>query len=242
MMTTGDQNDILQRLKATLPRWFSDSTPVLDAVLSGWAQAWSFIYSLYAYAKLQSRVLTATDGWLDMIAGDFFGVSVLRKANQSDTSFRAMIIANMFRERGTRNAIVRVLTDLTGRSPTIIEPQRPADTGALGVSLGLSVGGAIGSLLLPAQTFVVAYRPLTSGIPYVPGLGTAPFGLGITQGGAVLVSLSQIQNSVSDADIYAAIDSVKAAGTVIWTRIQTNKVESVDMLDSTFVLDTSQLL
>ncbi len=38
-------------------------------------------------------------------------------------------------------------------------------------------------------------------------------------GGAVVASLSQIQGAVTDADIYAAIDSVKPVGTVVWTRI-----------------------
>ena len=96
-MATGDQSDILRRLKSTLPRWFGDSTTILDALLQGLAWAASFVYSLWAYAKLQTRIKTATDGWLDMIAADFFGSSLLRTANQSDASFRALIIINLIR-------------------------------------------------------------------------------------------------------------------------------------------------
>jgi hypothetical protein len=218
-MATGDKSDILQRLKAVLPKWFSDSTPILDAVLSGWASSWAFLYSLYQYARLQTRIRTATDGWLDMIAADFFGVSILRKAHQSDASFRATIIANMFRERATRNAIVRVLTDLTGRAPKIIEPQRPADTGIYGGPLiGYGVAGAYGSRLLPAQLFVIAYRPAGSGIPNIAGYGISTGGYS-QPSQAEYASLSMILDTVTDADIYAAIDSVKAAGTAIWTRI-----------------------
>lgn len=218
-MAIGDQNDILKRLKSTLPRWFSDTTPILDAVLSGWAAAWSFLYSLYAYAKQQTRILTATDGWLDMIAGDFFGTSLVRKANQSDASFRARIIINMFRERATRNAITRILKDLTGRTPIIIEPQRPADTGAYGApNCGYGAAGAYGSILLPAQAFVIAYRPVGSGIPNVAGYGISTGGYGQASQ-AEYASQSMVLDTVSDADIYAAVDSVKPAGTTLWTRI-----------------------
>src|SRR5947207_74321 len=130
-MAVGDQQNMLQRLKALIPAtWFGDTSPLLDALLNGLAKAASFSYSLILYATLQTRIKTATDGWLDMISADFFGSSLPRKANQSDASFRNRIVINLFRERATRNAVVKVLTDLTGRAPIIIEPQRPADTGA----------------------------------------------------------------------------------------------------------------
>lgn len=140
-MATGDLNDLRSRIKATLPRWFADSSPILDAVLSGAAQALSFVYSLYLYAQMQTRIKTATDGWLDLIAGDFFGTRILRRANQSDASFRAIIIANLFRERATRTALIQVLTDLTGRAPVLIEPQQPGDTGAYGGTDAITISG-----------------------------------------------------------------------------------------------------
>lgn len=138
-MAIGDQADIFGRIKAVLPnRWFGGISPLLDAITQGLANSSAFIYSLYLYAKLQTRILTATDGWLDMVAADFFGAALLRNANQTDASFRARIIINMFRERGTRNAITKVLTDLTGRAPIIFEPQRPKDTGAYGAAVAVS--------------------------------------------------------------------------------------------------------
>lgn len=218
-MATGDQQDILARLRATLPRWFADENPIRDALLSGLAAAWAFIYSLYAYARLQTRLLTASDGWLDLIAGDFFGAKLPRKANQSDAGYRAQIIINLFRERGTRNAVVKVLRDITGRTPIVFEPQRPADTGAYGApNSGYGVAGGYGSLLLPYQAFVTAYRPTGSGIPNVAGYGIASAGYGVGSQ-AAYASLDMIQGQVTDADIYAAVDSVRPVSTIVWARI-----------------------
>lgn len=226
-MATGDQADVLARLKSTLPKWFGDSNPILDGLLQGLAWAGAFVYSLYAYAKLQTRIKTATDGWLDLIAADFFGTTLLRQTNQSDASFRARIIINLFRERATRAGIIKVLEDLTGRTPTVFEPMRPADTGCYGgPTLGYGMAGGYGSMLLPFQCFVDAYRPTSTGIPDVSGYGLANYGA--TYGGPggygvasqiEYASLDMIQGAVTDADIYSAIDAVKPAATIIWTRI-----------------------
>lgn len=220
-MATGDLNDFRSRIKATLPRWFADTPPILDALLSGLAAGWAFIYSLYLYAQLQTRIKTATEGWLDLIAGDFFGTRIARKPNQSDVSFRSLIIANLFRERATRAALIQVLTDLTGRAPIVIEPQQPGDCGAYGVpTSGYGVAGYYGSLLLPSQAFLIAFRPASSGIPNIAGYGNAPAAYGVPSRGGMYASLTMIQGQVTDADIYAAIDSVKPVGTVIWTTIK----------------------
>lgn len=217
---TGDQDDILARIKRVLPStWFGSDSPLVDALLTGLAATSAFAYSLYQYAALQTRILTSTGGWLDMIAADFFGTGLLRAANQTDASFRARIIINLFRERGTRAAITKVLVDLTGRAPLIIEPQRPADTGAYRApNSGYGVAGAYGSLQIPYQAFVQAYRPLGSGIPYVAGYGASPGGYR-TPSRSDYASLGDVVGAVTDADIQAAIDSVRPAGTIIWMKI-----------------------
>lgn len=219
-MGIGDQTDIFGRIKAVLPnRWFGDDSPLVDALIQGLANSSAFIYSLYLYTKLQTRIKTATDGWLDMIAADYFGSTLIRATNQTDTSFRNKIIVNLFRERATRNSITKVLIDLTGRAPVIVEPQRPADTGAYSApNSGYGVAGAYGSLLIPYQGFIVAYRPLATGIPYIAGYGVST-GAYSTPSQACYATLSQITDQVSDADIYSAIDSVKPIGTIAWTRI-----------------------
>nr|DAL36425.1 MAG TPA_asm: Protein of unknown function (DUF2612) [Caudoviricetes sp.] len=160
-MATGDQDDFVRRLKSVLPvQWFNDSNPILDAVLNGLASALSWVFQLYAYAVLQTRILTATDGWLDIIANDFFGERIKRQAGQTDEDFLNIIRINLFRERGTRQAIIKVLEDLTGHTPRIIEPARPQDCGGYNMPcMGYGVAGAYGSLSMPYQAFVIAYRP-----------------------------------------------------------------------------------
>lgn len=220
-MATGDATDIRARVKSTLPPWFGDTNPILSALIAGLAAALANFYAVYLYAALQTRIKTATDGWLDLIAADFFGTRIARKQNQTDASFRSLIIANLFRERATRKAIIQVLTDLTGRAPIVIEPQRPADCGAYGVpTSGYGVAGYYGSRLLPSQCFVIAYRPASSGIPNIAGYGNAPAAYGVASRGGEYASLSMIIGQVTDADIYAAIDSVRPVGTVIWTTIK----------------------
>lgn len=218
---TGDQPDVLKRLKAVLPPWFGSLTPVLDGVLTGFAYTGSFLYSLYAYAKKQTRILTSTEGWLDMVAGDFFGTSLLRAQGQTDASFLARIRANLLREKGTRNAIIRVLYDLTGRTPIVFESERPLDTGAWNNSSNLALGltGAYGSLIMPFEALIKAFRPLGSGIPYVNGYGQPAGGYNIASR-SEYASLADIQGAITDADIYAAVNSVRPVATTMWTSIQ----------------------
>ena len=74
-------------------------------------------------------------------------------------------------------------------------------------------------MLLPFQAFVTAYRPTGSGIPNIAGYGNAPAAYGVASQGGEYATMSMIQGAVTDADIYAAIDSVKPVGTILWTRI-----------------------
>jgi hypothetical protein len=219
-MAIGDQQDIFNRLKGTIPRWFGDDTPILDALITGIASASAAIYELYQYAKLQTRIKTATDGWLDMIAADFFGTRVLRKAGQSDTSFRATIITQILRERGTRAGIIKVIEDLTGRTPLVFEPMRPADTGGYRVGgVGYGVAGGYGSLAVgPYQGFVTVFRPIGTGVPFVAGYGISTGGYA-TASRAAYASIDQVTQAVTDQDIYDAISDVKPEGTTVWTRI-----------------------
>ena len=243
-MAIGDQSDALKRLQTLLPRrWFGDfsNTPVINGVLTGFAWCIAWVYQLIQYAALQTRIKTATDGFLDMISADFFGMALPRSFNQSDASFRARIIANLLRERATRRGLIQVLIDITGRTPIVFEPLRPLDTGAYGLLYGYGAAGGYGSNLLPFQAFVTAFRPTGTGIPNVAGYGvinSITVGSGYDLWGnfvpAQIVgnvggygvpsqleygSLSQIKGNVLDSDIYAAIDSVKPVGTIIWTHI-----------------------
>ncbi|CAH2606509.1 conserved protein of unknown function (plasmid) [Rhodovastum atsumiense] len=142
-MAIGDQADFVGRLRSALPgRWFPDDAPVLSALLSGLASAWESIYALLTYTKAQTRISTATDVFLDGIGADFFGVDLQRRTAESDTQYRRRIKRELLRERGTRAAVISVLEDLTGRTPRVFEPARPADTGGYGAG-GCGYGSAV---------------------------------------------------------------------------------------------------
>jgi hypothetical protein len=67
--TAGTQPDVVARLTSVLPnRWFPDSTPVLDGLLNGLAAAWANLIGLLGYTQLQTRIATATDIFLDLVA------------------------------------------------------------------------------------------------------------------------------------------------------------------------------
>jgi len=201
-----------------LPPWFGDNTPILDALLQGMAWSGSFVHGLYVYAKQQTRIKTASGGWLDLVAHDFFGGGLKRAQHQSDASFRSRILARLLRERATRKGVVQVLEDLTGRTPGVFEPLRPLDTGAYSALYGYDAAGGYGSRLLPFQAFVTAYRPAGTGIPNINGYGDPAGGYGAASQ-AEYAALAMIEGAVTDADIYAAVDGAKPVGSILWTRI-----------------------
>jgi hypothetical protein len=217
----GDQQDFFARIKARMPSgWFGTDSPILDALLAGIASAFVAVYAAYQYMLAQTRLQTSTDGWLDISAADYFGENGLRRLqNETDANYRTRIKINIVRERGTRAAITKILTDLTGRAPTIIEPTRPQDTGAYrSGGIGYGVAGAYGSLLLNYQAFVTAYRPAGSGLPYLQGYGTSPGGYA-TPSRAAYANIGDMTTGVTDAAIYAAIASVIPAATIAWVAI-----------------------
>ncbi len=219
-MATGDVNDFVARIKALLPNaWFADQTPILDALLGGIGSALSFVYNLIAYAGLQTRIATATDGFLDLISFDFFGNSLPRKTSESDTAFRSRIQSELLLQRATRQGVSEALEILTGRTPIIFEPTRALDTGGLNTpSMGLGVAGRLGTYTMRCQCFVFAFRTSGQGVPNIAGLGI-PTGALNTPSQAALINPSMVTGAVEDSDIYAAADSAKAAGTTLWMNI-----------------------
>lgn len=235
-MATGDIDDIFGRLRGYLPsRWFgspSDPKPIRDAVLNGFAVVLSYLYDLYSYAKLQTRLATMTDGWLDMFAADFFGTTLPRKAGESDDSYRSRIKAALFREKATRKGISDALFALTGRLPVIVEAWRPLDTGAyaqgvpnplagpFGAPFGYNVAGVYGSMQLNAQFFVTAFRPNDSAA--LSNIDGYEINVGGYNAGSQIsyASLTEWTGGISDSDIYACVAGAKAEGTVAWVHIR----------------------
>lgn len=220
------QQDIFLRIKATLPsRWFSEATPVLDTVLKCLAAGWLGLFNLLTYAIMQSRLLTAFDGWLDLIARDFFGDRVQRRPQETDESFKVRIGIELLRDRCTRAAIFDVLCNLTGRPPSIFEPANPQDTGCYGSAelisqgtVGYGISGGWGNLQLPFQAFVRAFRPETAGIAMINGwCGTiGAYGTGCSS----YISSETNSSWADDDEIYSAVSHTASAGAVIWMLIQ----------------------
>jgi hypothetical protein len=149
-MTIGDKDDIVQRQVGVLPPWFPDlaNAPVLKAILGGVGGALAFVFNFYTYAKLQTRIATATSGWLDLIAWDFFGGRFVRRNSELDAGWRLRIVKEILRPRQTRAAITQALQDLTTRTPLILEFFNPQDMGGYDVSIG---GYGVGTLFYGDQ-------------------------------------------------------------------------------------------
>lgn len=220
----GDLNDILFRLRQVLPlRWFPDSAPVLDMLLTGIARMWCWSFAQLQAVKSQTRISTATGVWLDVIARDYFGSALQRRPGESDARYSLRIRAELVRERGTRKAVESVLLSVSGRSPVLFEPANTSDTGGYagtngsGGGIGYGSAGGWGSLALPFQFFVTAYRPTGSGIAAVSGWarGGGAYGEGALEYGTA----SMLPSHLEDADLYAAIASVLPIGTIAWTQI-----------------------
>lgn len=220
----GDQSDFLRRLKAVMPNWwFPDVTPILDAVLTGCANAWAWNYQMLAFVKTQSRRLTASGVFLDMIASDFFGAFIRRRVNEPDAALSTRIGKELFREKGTRAGMIAALTDLTGNAPDIFEPANTFDTGGYNIARGYSIAGGYGSLLLSYQCFITVFRPHGQGVSNVAGYGTLggffgmPGGYGV--GAIEYVTPSMFAPQISDQDILDVIEDVRPVATIAWTRI-----------------------
>ncbi len=224
-MATGDQNDIFGRLNSLLPsRWFVGSTPIKDAVMTGIAAVFSQTYGLYAYAKLQTRISTLTDGWIDTAAADYFGTGLTRNLGESDAAYLARVKANLLAPRTARPAMVTVLARLTGRVPTIWEPNNPADMGAMNApkSPGYCGVARFGSMAVPFNALILAFRPMVTGqvsagaafsnAPKLSAMNT-PLSQGYTG------SLGSQSSSATDAAIYAAVNATRPAASVVGVSI-----------------------
>jgi len=230
-MAIGDQDEMLARSKAVIPRsWFPSVSPVLDGVLTGFAIVAAHVFSLIAYARAQTRIGTASDGWLDVLAYDFFALRFRRSVNELDDAYRARILAEIVRPRATRAAIIGAVQALTGRTPRFFEPANPTDTGGWsprpsvkGYGAAWNVTGRWGSRNFPAQIFMTAFRPSGQGVPLVSGYNEPAGGYG--RGRLTYVGERQIAGPVSDAQIYQVAADVKAAGTLIWMDIESTDNE-----------------
>jgi hypothetical protein len=210
-MATGDILNLYQRLKENLPPWFGNNSPNLDALMLGLATTDNYIYQLIQDAQLQTRIHTATGMYLDLASLDFFGGKLPRRPNENDDSYRNRILANLFQERATRHAEYIGLLKLTGRAPLIYES---FEDGAYLDQTAYLDNSTYG--FDEAYTgYIIAFRPSPINSMLVYGMDNNAY-LDVT---AYAYDPSDFTIIVSDADIYALVDSIKCAGTLVWVHI-----------------------
>jgi hypothetical protein len=215
--TAGTQPDVVARLTSVLPnRWFPDSTPVLDGLLNGLAAAWANLIGLLGYTQLQTRIATATDIFLDLVAQDFYAGGIVRGAGEPDSSLRARIQRNLLAPCATRAALAEALIELTNRPADIFEPAWLQDTGAYTIAstLAYNTAGGYGSFALPFQCFVHAYRPFGAGVANTTGYGSGAGGYGVGQ--AQYTTPAMAASTILDSDITNAIATTMPVATTAW--------------------------
>ena len=123
-----------QRLAALFPPGWASP----DALTGGVAYAFLLaqgtglaeVLNQFVYAANAVLIGTETAPELDLASQDFFGTALPRPPGATDATFAALIVSNLFLRAATRGAISAALTGLTGKTPRMIEPWNPGDTGA----------------------------------------------------------------------------------------------------------------
>jgi hypothetical protein len=224
----GDLNDIVNRLWSALPkRWFAEQSPNLTTVLTCIATPWVWLYNFILYVRLQTRLVTATEDWLDLIANDYFGRKLQRKPGEADFAYRARIQNALLQGAATRVAVSSGIEKLVGTRPNIFEPANCMDTGSYGAinghpqltATGLAYGrvGGWGSLELPLQFFISTTRPPVPGVGMLAGYGTSYGGYG--EGSISYVDLSLLPGQVTDRDIQTTLSDLLPINAVAWLKI-----------------------
>lgn len=209
----GDVDDFVRRLRGALPaRWFGGSAPVLDAVLAGIGTALAALFELVTEARREARILSATGGFLDLISQDFFANMLPRWPVEADDGYRCRITRELLRPRATRGAMIRGVTELTGRDIRVFEPANPVDTGGYNIGgAGYNIAGGWGNLDLAYQCFVTAQRPRGGGIAYLAGYGSG--------GVCCYGNLGMVVSPARDDAIFSCIAAQLPAGSIAWTKL-----------------------
>lgn len=214
----GDMSDMAARLAQLLPTgWFADEAPNLAALLNGLGQGWANIYALLQQARAQLRIATASGVFLDIAGQDYLGAALPRRPGEADAAFSTRLRAALLAPRATRAALSTALTVLTGRTPVIFEPRNPSDTGGYNLNAGYNSAGGYGSLAMPYQFLLTAYRPNTLPANHAGGYGIGPGGYGVAP--MAYSSAAELAGNVSDAEIYQTIAGFIPTSSIAWTRL-----------------------
>ena len=203
----GTTADMASRLRSTLPAgWFPTSpplpatsiTPVLDGLLAGLAEAWSFCVGMLRIASAQTRIGTASGIFLDMISVDFFGSRLPRRRTEVDDIFRIRIRANLVSRRATRQDVSRAIFQVTSALPIICEPTRALDCGGYAGASDPGAGGGSGyggaGLRYGSRVLAFQYLLQVAGyVDFAPGMITTRQSPATFLDGKGLMQLAQAQ-------------------------------------------------
>jgi hypothetical protein len=215
------------RLKCLLPKgWFANNAPILGAVLGAFSDPWAWLSQTLTYVASQTRIETASDGWLDLIGVDFFGDSLRRRSGEADEIYRTRIKSSILMDAGTRQSLIDGVGRLTGSIVQVFEPFNCFDTGGYGGTDAPSGGGGgsfaygstggWGSLELPYQVFITIVTGPQEGEPMPIGYGGSRGGY--SAGSLVYTSLSQTPGSLTDDDIRQIVKRLLPVNCVAWLR------------------------
>lgn len=222
-MAIGDATDIGVRLRQLVPPWFpgAGSSPIVDALIAGIATLLANVYALIAFARLQSRIKSATGAFLDLIAWDYFGPRFGRLPGEIDVAFVARILPELIRERVTRSAIQAALVELTGFPVRVVEAWKPSDVGAIDrmyVDVDTAANpGRIGEPGLSCQFFIECVLPLVQ--PFGNNVQPAiDINLYIDTPPTGYILDAATTTVLGAQSVFNLINAMRAAGITVWLR------------------------
>lgn len=238
-MISGTQEDFAQRLAALLPAgWYPNAivgdgtNPVLDSTLSATGQALSRLWTLLTYVQMQTRISSASEANLDVIAQDFLGSEIVRKVNETDDQFRTRIQQAILAPRITREALSQNIEALTGTKPTIVVPSSANDTGAWDTAQTAWDVGLWGSEDIPRDVFITVTLPPGGGVPNAMGWDVGAWDSPQT----VWTDDSMAVVGITEQDVYDVINRTRPVNVRVWVKFGPQPNSSVDTQGS---FDTS---
>lgn len=239
---------MFDRLKAALPpSWFTGDTPVIDSILQGFAWCASLISDNISEAKKQTRIKTASGGFLDMISGDFFGDALPRLQDEADFMFSLRILNNLLREKATFAAVYNVVNNKMQTSGATVRVYEYGSVTSRVIALengpdlldegGTTMDTEVAVSTIPSEAYPVgiklsdaAGRYNTELLPYealviISGAGALADVISLEDGTDLLDEdgVTTINNEYIDQTSYQflidAISKVKPIGTTVWLSI-----------------------
>lgn len=196
-----------QRIFGRLPAgWFPSDGPVISSIVGQVAEGASLNNDQLFYAQNQTRVSTASDMFLELIAQDYFGAfNFPRRSGETDDSYRSRILGNLLIARGTRGAMIEVLTNLTGNVPDIFEPIRDA---CAWDQFGWDYPKTkLGDYNDPYTCWITIQPPPGPGIPLAYGYDSGSYDVNFAYG-----DINLLASVVADNEIYRAVIATAPAG------------------------------